>query len=136
MLVRLSHLGDVVHALPVFHALREAYPAAEVGWICQPEFAGLLEGLPGLSRVFRFQRRDGVGAWRRLYRELRGFRPELAVDAQGNFKSAFATWCTRAPRRVGLARADWRERAASLLVNETAPPAQGLHAIHLSLIHI
>ena len=35
LLVRLSHLGDVVHALPVFHALRGAHPRARIGWAVQ-----------------------------------------------------------------------------------------------------
>ena len=55
LIVRLSHLGDVACALGVFHALHEAYPAAEIGWAVQPEFAGLLEGLPGIERIFRFE---------------------------------------------------------------------------------
>ena len=131
VVVRLSHLGDVVHALPVFHALREAFPAAEIGWVVQAEFGGLLEGLPGLARVFRFERRGGLRAWRSLYKELADFRAELAVDAQGNLKSAAATLCARAPRRVGLAREDWREPLGALALNDTAPPAAplGPHAM-------
>ena len=51
VLVRLSHLGDVVHALPVHHALRRALPAARLAWAVQPEFAGLLAFVPGLDVV-------------------------------------------------------------------------------------
>ncbi|MFT4648279.1 MAG: heptosyltransferase-1, partial [Glaciecola sp.] len=51
LLVRLSHLGDALHALPVYHALRERFPGAEISWIIQPEFAGFLENLPGLHGV-------------------------------------------------------------------------------------
>ena len=61
LLVRLSHLGDVVHALPVYHALRRAFPEARVAWAVQEEYAELLEPLPGLTRTFRFERRGG---WR------------------------------------------------------------------------
>ena len=53
LLIRLSHLGDVVHALPLFHALREARPDARIAWAVEPEFAGLLDGLPGLERTIR-----------------------------------------------------------------------------------
>ncbi len=130
LVVRPSHLGDVVSALPVFHALRAAAPEAEIGWVVQPEFGSLLAGLPGLDRVFPFGRRRGIGAWVRLRRELREFSADLAVDAQGNLKSAGAMLASGAPRRIGLARVDWRERMGALVVNDAAPPARpGSHAV-------
>lgn len=129
LLVRLSHLGDVVHALPVFHALRAQHPAAEIGWVVQSEFAGILRGMPGLERLFLFERRGGARAWRALRRELALWRPDHAIDAQGNLKSAVATWMSGASLRSGLDRRDWRERAGAWLVNDRAPAASGPHAI-------
>ncbi len=120
LIVRLSHLGDVVHALPVFHALREAYPDAEFGWAIQPEFAGLIEGLPGLDRLFLFGRRKGVSAWLTLGREMRAWKPDLTVDCQGNLKSAAVTRLSGAPRRAGYHRYDWREQAGARVLTETA----------------
>ncbi len=134
-IVRLSHLGDIVLALPVFHALRAAYPRARIVWVAQSEFASLLDGLPGLERVVRFERRGGLRAWIALRAQLREFAAELAVDAQGNWKSAAATWCTGAARRVGLARVDWREKLAAGLISEHAAPCapQREHAFERSL---
>ncbi len=121
-LIRLSHLGDVVLALPLFHALRERFPRARLAWVVQTEFSGLLEGLVGLERLVRFERRGGARAWLALQRELASFAPQLAVDAQGNYKSAMATLVSGAPRRIGLAPRDWRERGAWLAMNEYAAP--------------
>ena len=121
LIVRLSHLGDVVCSLGVFHALHRAFPRAAIGWAIQPEFAELVEGLPGLARAFRFERRGGWRAWPRIRRELRSFRPDLTVDAQGNLKSALITLLSGARRRAGFARADWRERIGSLVLNDPAP---------------
>lgn len=129
LIVRLSHLGDVVHALPVFHALRAAHPAAEIGWAVQPEFADLVEKLRGLARVFRFERRGGARAWPKLWRELAAWSPDWAVDAQGNVKSAMVTLGSRAPRRSGLDRADWAEPFAATSSTDSAPPARGTHAM-------
>ena len=129
LIVRLSHLGDVVHALPVFHALRESQPEAQIAWAVQPEFASLLEGLPGLARVIRFQRDQGLRAWGRVWRELRDFGADWTVDAQGNAKSAALTLASLAARRSGLAREDWREPFAGGVLTDQAPRAQGLHAL-------
>lgn len=129
LIVRLSHMGDVVHALPVFHTLREAYPDAEFGWAIQPEFAGLVEGLPGIKRVFHFGRRNGLSAWFKLRRELREWSPDMAVDCQGNLKSAAVTRLSGAPRRVGYHRYDWREQAGARILTETAQRVT-THPIH------
>jgi len=129
LITRLSHLGDVVHALPVFHALREANPAAEIGWAIQPEFAPLVRGLEGLERIFLFERKGGAGAWLRLRRELMAWRADWAVDAQGNLKSAVATRLSSAPRRTGLAVSDWTEGLGARFMTEHAPPSAGAHAM-------
>jgi ADP-heptose:LPS heptosyltransferase len=125
LLVRLSHLGDVVHALPVFHALRAARPAARIAWAVQREFADLLEGLPGLERTIQFDRRGGARAWLDLREDLAAFAPTLAVDAQGNLKSAMALLASGAPRRVGLSRAQWREPLGACVLTEQARPTSG-----------
>ena len=129
----MSHLGDIVCALPLFHVLREAHPGAELAWVVQREFAGLLEGLEGLQRVFPFDRGGGWRAWLRLRRDLAAFGADLAVDVQGNLKSAAALACSRAPRRVGLDRADWRERLGARWMTEAAPPCRGPHVVERSL---
>jgi len=129
LFVRLSHLGDVVHALPVFHALREHLPRAEIAWAVQREFASLVEGLPGLARVVRFRRDDGFSAWGEVWRELRGFGADWAIDAQGNAKSAAVTLASLAVRRSGLAREDWQEPFASGVLSDSAPCARGAHAL-------
>ena len=129
LLIRLSHLGDVVHALPVHHALREAYPGARLAWVTQPEFAGLLEGLEGLDEVFHFRRHGGARAWLELRDALEAFGPDLVVDAQGNLKSALCALSSGGARRLGPAPADWRERLGAHAATEHAEPAAGPHAL-------
>jgi len=130
LLVRLSHLGDVVHALPVFHALRRRWPAAKLAWICQKEFAPLLAGLPGLDLCLLFNRGGGLrGLWR-ARREMAAFGPDLVVDAQGNLKSAMLSRLSTAPRRLGLAPDHWQEPLGARFMTEYAPQVDGPHAIH------
>ena len=130
LLVRLSHLGDACHALAVFHALREAFPKAEIWWALQPEFAGLVDNLAGLQGVLPFDRRGGAAAWPRLRKRARAIGFDLAVDAQGNWKSAFVARFSGAKLRLGLAPKDWREPGARRLANHYAAPALGPHAMH------
>jgi heptosyltransferase-1 len=137
LLIRLSHLGDVVHALPVFHAVRAARPQARIAWAVQREFAGLLEGLPGLEQTILFGRRAGARAWLELRDRMSAFAPTLAIDAQGNLKSAMALLTSGAPRRVGLARSEWREPLGACASTEQAPrtaaPGVRTHALERML---
>ena len=135
LVVRLSHLGDIAQAIPLIHALRERWPAAEIGWAIQPEFAGLIDPL---ATVLPFDRRGGLGAWRRFRSAAKRFGADLVVDAQGNWKSAVAALiAARSPRgcrRVAFARGQWQEPlAARLLRPELAPPSSGPHLVQRAL---
>ncbi len=128
LVVRLSHLGDVVCALPLVHALRRARPACRLGWIVQREFAPLLEVLEGVE-LFRFDRKGGARAWRDLRTALRAWRPDATLDVQGNAKSAAAAWVSGAPRRLGPARAEWQEPWAAMGATQLAQPSAGPHVV-------
>lgn len=123
LLVRLSHLGDVVQALPCFHALRARFPEARIGWAVEPRFAGLLDTMTGLDRVVLFERSGGWRAWPRLRRELHRFAPDLTVDVQGNWKSALVARASGARQRFAPAREQWREPSAAWLATAFAAPA-------------
>jgi heptosyltransferase-1 len=124
LLVRLSHLGDVVHALPLYFALRERFPAARIAWAVEPAFAGILAGLPGLDAIVPFARREGPAAWPRLVAALGKFAPTRVIDAQGNIKSAAVSLCAPGARRSGLHKRDWRERLGARVLHDAAAPLQ------------
>lgn len=129
LIVRSSHLGDAVCTLPLFHALRRGFATAQIAWVIQTEFSGLLKGLAGLDRVIEFDRRGGLLGWLRLRAALRTFAPDLTVDAQGNLKSAAITRLSAAPERLGFARQDWQEPAGVRVLTAEAGAAPGPHLI-------
>ncbi|HLV81160.1 MAG TPA: hypothetical protein VKT32_12810, partial [Chthonomonadaceae bacterium] len=51
LIVKLSAMGDIIHALPISAALGEAFPQAELTWVVEEAFAPLLTGNPYLSRI-------------------------------------------------------------------------------------
>ncbi|MCE9636280.1 MAG: glycosyltransferase family 9 protein [Planctomycetes bacterium] len=121
LLVRLSALGDVVHALPALASLRAARPDAEIGWLVEDRNAGALEGHPAIDRLFVFRRAQGLAGVRALREELRAWRPDLSIDLQGNLKSGFLSRVSGAPRRIGLPPGEARE-GAHLFATETVAP--------------
>jgi len=123
--VRLGAFGDVVRTLPAVWALRRHLPETRLAWLVEPGAAPLLERLPWLDEVISFPRPDlerALAEWRggrlvgradRFRRALRGRGFDTAVDFHGILKSAVLTRWSGAGRRIGLARPDAREGAAT-----------------------
>ena len=94
-IVKLSSLGDVIHALPVARALRRARPQAHITWIVEAREHAILRDHPDIDRVIPVDTRR----WRRL-------------DAAAG----------RRARGLGQARAAAPARAAGRLRGRARPP--------------
>ena len=46
LIVKLSAMGDVIHALPVSYAIKETFPDAKVTWVVEPPSLDLLKMNP------------------------------------------------------------------------------------------
>ncbi len=146
-LVKLSSLGDVVHALPVAHALRRHFPTAELTWIVERREQAILAGNPDLDHVVavdtrlwrrEFRRPGGARAVfdkvRGLIRRLRAGRFDVALDLQGLWKSGVITALTGAPLRIGFVRTRCRERGNVLFTTRrVAPPPGPIHVVEENL---
>lgn len=130
LVVRLSSIGDVVHTTPMVSALIDA--GHEVAWAVEPPAAPLVETIQGLSHTFVLPKASAYD-WNdrfRLARTLRDFNPDVAIDAQGLWKSAFWTWLSGAPRRIGWMSDHRREASSSVMLTETvACTAEDVHVI-------
>jgi lipopolysaccharide heptosyltransferase II len=128
LLVRLRLIGDVVFTTPLVGALRRRYPDAHLTYLVEPAAAPAVATNPHLDTVRIVPRRRGWARLRddwRLARELRRARFDVAFDLHGGPRSAFLTWATRAPVRVGY---DVAGRA--WLYTHRAYRAPGLHPRH------
>ena len=102
LVVKLSSLGDVAHALPAVRALKDR-TGAEIDWVVQPEYAPLLACCPDVARTIAFPRRNVARGFFPFLRELRREKYDVVVDLQGLLKSAVAARLARGRRRVGPA---------------------------------
>ncbi len=121
LIVRLSALGDVIHALPLAENAKAA--GARVAWAVERPFAGALEGNPSCDRLIVAESRMwrahpfAPATWRglsRLRSEIAEFAPDVVVDAQGLWKSAAVARAAGVPV-VGFAADARREPASALL---------------------
>jgi lipopolysaccharide heptosyltransferase I len=148
-LIKLSSIGDVVHALPVAAALRAALPQARLTWLVERREAAVLRDNAALSEIVPVDTRgwrraraplsiaETTGALVALGRHLRASRFDVAIDLQGLIKSGMITRATRAPLRIGFAAAHCRERASVVFTNHrVTPPAAARHIVdrYISLV--
>jgi lipopolysaccharide heptosyltransferase II len=111
-LIKPSALGDVVQALPLLGMLRQRFPTATISWVIRRDLADLINGHPDLSEAIPYQRHGGWREWRQLLAVLYHRRFDLVFDLQGLLRTAFMTFATRAPWRVGLETAREGSRLA------------------------
>lgn len=144
LIVRLSAMGDVLHAMPAVTALRAAHPDAHIAWAVEPAWAPLLSANPGSRRDATQPLVDALHLipfkkWARAplspttlhetrttRRELADAHYDIALDMQGSVRSAWAMRWTRAPRLIG--EANPRESLAKFLFKERVTH-RGTHVI-------
>lgn len=107
--VKLSSLGDIIHALPAVHLMQTQLDAT-IDWVVQTEYCELVKCFSGVSSVIPFPRHALWGNIRGFISELRRDPYDLIIDLQGLFKSAFISRFLRGKFRIGPAYS--REGAA------------------------
>lgn len=126
LVVKLSSLGDLFHALPAVHNLKLGLQA-EVHWLVQSEYAELVRHFTDVDRVLTFYRRAFFRTFGRFLGELRAEPYDMVVDLQGLFKSALSARLSRSVRRIGPS---YRREGADLFYTDVAGTAdRSRHAV-------
>lgn len=114
LLVRLSAIGDVLHATTVARRIKEVQPDCELSWIVSPPADVLLTNNPYVDHVLAWDRRSFDAevakhhfrtAWRQLKeakRMMHAYHFDIALDIQGLFLSGLITRLSGARRRIGI----------------------------------
>lgn len=145
LIVKLSSLGDVVHAMPVVHDIRRAHPDAAIDWVVEPAFAPMVGRVDGIARVIpcplrRFRKQWWKPAMRAEWMDFReaiaAYPYDAILDVQGLTKSAVIARMARGVR-FGLGnRTDgsaW-ERPARWLVDHPVAVAPRIHVVERSRV--
>ena len=129
LVVKLSAIGDVIHALPVSYAIKETYPDTHLTWVVEPPAKELLEGNPYIDDILVFEKKkfksvrgflQNIGPFKA---RLRQRHYDAVLDLQGLFKSAAIAWLSQAPLRLGTC--NMRELSDRVSRPIVGPHAQG-----------
>ncbi|MDD4736430.1 MAG: glycosyltransferase family 9 protein [Kiritimatiellae bacterium] len=100
LIVKLSSLGDLFHALPAVHLIKK-HLQAEVDWVTQPEYVPLVRCFTEVNHVISFPRRNMLRGLPTYLREVRRERYDYILDMQGLLKSALAAHLADGEVRIG-----------------------------------
>jgi heptosyltransferase-1 len=148
LIVRLGAMGDILHAMPAVTAIRQALPAATIGWMVEEKWSELLtarghkeapEATSAQKPLANLVHTVNTMRWRKRLlhaetlkeisgdiRRLRETHYDVALDFQGNIKSAVLAWLSRAGSRAGFTNP--RESGARLFYSRKFARA-GEHVI-------
>lgn len=101
LVTRLLYLGDVVLTLPLVDAIHERFPDASVDFLCRRPAFDLVKRDPRFDQVFEVRSEGGVFSSLQLVRRLRARRYDAVIDLFSNPRSAWLSWFSGAPVRIG-----------------------------------
>lgn len=122
-IVKLSAMGDIVHAMVALQFIKKHHPDIEIDWIVEQGFSGVLEKNPHIGKILPVSLKAVKKSPLKLFEEIKRVRRykrrsyDLVIDAQGLIKSAL-TACLLGAKRAGFSKESIREGVASLCYNK------------------
>jgi len=128
LVVKLSALGDILHAMPAVRRL--LLEEINVSWAVDARYAGVLELFPGLDNIHIIDPKgwgrsarvgklfDAFGQMRAEVVPVRVARYDVVLDVQGLIKSAIIARMSGAGKIVGFSKEACREGSAARLYHQ------------------
>jgi lipopolysaccharide heptosyltransferase I len=140
LIIRLSSLGDIIHTLPAFSALREKNPEAKIAWIIEENGKEILDLVPGIDNIivantkgWKVTSSKSWSEFKHLRKIIRN-RNQTSLDFQGLAKSGVVSYLSRAKRRLGFHRKNLKEPIASLFyTDQLEEVSETIHVIQKNL---
>jgi len=135
LIVKLSSIGDVIHALPVATALRSRFPTAHITWLVSRKAREIVSEHPHLDQIIVVNGSGengeisvpGIEHPFLVARVLRKIGFDVAIDLQGLIRSSFFTLLSGAPARIGFR--SLREAALVFYNVRTILPTRNQHVV-------
>ncbi|PCH63966.1 MAG: lipopolysaccharide heptosyltransferase I [Gammaproteobacteria bacterium] len=120
LIIKLTSMGDLMHALPALTDAAKVYPDIEFDWVVDQAFSDVPLWHPNVRRVIktahRQWRKQPITAWQdgrlpTFYQELNAHDYDVIIDLQSNLKSAIVSWLRKGEVH-GLDKKHCREKPA------------------------
>ena len=137
LLIKLTSMGDLIHALPALTDAKLAHPEIEFDWAIDENFQEIARWHTAVKDVIPTNHRawreaiihpSTMGSVADVISRLKAYQYDLVIDGQGNFKTALLSMFANGPR-AGFDRHSVREWIAHLAYQNRYPASKNAHAI-------
>jgi len=123
-IVKLSAMGDIIHAMVALEFIKKEIPNAQVDWVVENVFTELLENNPNIDNILPVNLKSiktRKGEIFNQYKILKTYSKnsyDIVIDAQGLLKSAIVSRIIGAKIIAGFDKDSIREGIASIFYNK------------------
>ena len=117
-IVKLSAMGDIVHAMVALQFIKAQVPNLEIDWIVEQGFAGILANNPDINAIYTVNLKSLKSHKAGVFQQIKTIcdyaknNYDLVIDAQGLLKSAITARLLGKPV-AGFDKDSIREKAAA-----------------------
>jgi heptosyltransferase-1 len=117
-IVKLSAMGDIVHAMVALQFIKAHDPDLQIDWIVEQGFAGVLKNNPDINAIYTVNLKSLKTHKAGIFQQIKAIRDyaknnyDVVIDAQGLLKSAITARLLGKPV-AGFDKHSIREKAAA-----------------------
>ena len=123
-IVKLSALGDIVHAMVVLQFIKSFNEEISIDWVVDEAYKDLLDSCPDINKVYitklrRVKKNKSLALLLSELTKVRKLGPyDIVIDMQGLVKSAIIAKLIPAKKTIGFDKSSIRERLASFFYTD------------------
>ena len=124
-IVKLSALGDIIHAMVALQFIKKKYPDCQIDWVVEEAFKGILANNPDIDTIHtvNIKKAKKNNSLKLLFQEFSKLRKlpkyDIVIDAQGLIKSAIVARIIPSNKTFGFDRNSLRESFAANFYTDT-----------------
>ncbi|MCT7548771.1 lipopolysaccharide heptosyltransferase I [Aliarcobacter butzleri] len=133
-IIKLSAMGDIIHAMVALQYIKRQYPNLQIDWFVESAFAPILENNPDINEIIKLDLKSIKKDKKEIINQIKLIKKyknnsyDLLIDAQGLIKSAIVSFFL-GKSRVGFSKNSTREKLASFFYTKKVDIAYDKNAI-------
>ncbi len=124
-IVKLSALGDIIHAMVALQFIKQHLPDSTIDWVVENGFKDILTNNPDINKIHtvNLKKAKQKKSLRLLFNEIKKLRKlpkyDLVIDTQGLIKSAIVAKAIPSDKTFGFDKNSLRESFAARFYTDT-----------------